>query len=336
MKVEFTFLFSIAVSSFVPTASFPGSTLSGSTSGPDPDSMSLSSISSPQLHETIASVAERLDALRCALKDAYAVLHMAYFSMQIKFTKGVGKKERVETRTPRQLSILYSHAIKQASSSLTPLVILRAGLAATRLYFRKFKRAVGLFVLNRPMGLNAGQLSILRELVKTNLKLKNTMGEQLDLLSAELPSIHESPAPQKQRSSDSLIVSRKPKGRQLSVKELEELSASDIDEETAKEGFIDEDGEVTYYIIDKIVKYEPKRGYYVKWEGYGDAHNTWQSPDSMPVVMKEEMRAARDRYSGPVSTGQSWTRSVVLPGSPLGRAMKVTFRLSSSGEEPSS
>ena len=88
----------------------------------------------------------------------------------------------------------------------------------------------------------------------------------------------------------------KPKGRQLSIKELEELSASDIDEETAKEGFIDEDGEVTY-IIDKIIKYEPKRGYYVKWKGYGDGDNTWQSPDSMPVDMREEMKAARDRYS---------------------------------------
>ena len=81
------------------------------------------------------------------------------------------------------------------------------------------------------------------------------------------------------------------------IRSLRELEAeSSIDESEAKEGFLDEKSGEIIYLIERIIKYEPQRGYLVHWQGYGRADRTWQSPKDMPAIFGPEMKQARERF----------------------------------------
>ena len=71
---------------------------------------------------------------------------------------------------------------------------------------------------------------------------------------------------------------------------------SEIDEMEAKEGFIDERSGETIYLIKRVIKYEPKYGYFVDWEGFDETQRSWQAPKDMPLAFADEMREARLRY----------------------------------------
>jgi len=77
------------------------------------------------------------------------------------------------------------------------------------------------------------------------------------------------------------------------LKELE--NESDIDEEMAQAGFADESGE-TVYLIEKVIRYDPKMGYFVHWQGFGKKDRTWQAPEDMPEAFTREMKRAREKY----------------------------------------
>ena len=51
-----------------------------------------------------------------------------------------------------------------------------------------------------------------------------------------------------------------------------------------------------YFIIERVIKYDPALGYLVKWSGYPDDANSWQRPSDMPSAFRREMKRARDRF----------------------------------------
>ena len=69
--------------------------------------------------------------------------------------------------------------------------------------------------------------------------------------------------------------------------------SSDVD---LREGVVDKKtGERKYY-IEKIIKYEPGRGYFVHWKGFTKADRTWQLEKDMPECWAKKMKSARERY----------------------------------------
>lgn len=80
----------------------------------------------------------------------------------------------------------------------------------------------------------------------------------------------------------------------LTLKELE--NESDVDDNDALEGFLDEHSGEKVYLIDKVIKYDPKYGYFVHWQGYPKSERSWQLPEDMPSAFAKEMALARSRY----------------------------------------
>lgn len=64
------------------------------------------------------------------------------------------------------------------------------------------------------------------------------------------------------------------------------------------------------YIIDKVIRYEPSKGYLVKWSGFGDKYNSWQKPRDMPVALHPDMKAVKKVYDASAKL----LRSRVQPG----------------------
>jgi len=50
-----------------------------------------------------------------------------------------------------------------------------------------------------------------------------------------------------------------------------------------------------YYEIESIIRYEPNKGYLVRWKNFDSAHDSWQLPRDMPAAFRKEMRIARGR-----------------------------------------
>ena len=94
--------------------------------------------------------------------------------------------------------------------------------------------------------------------------------------------------------SDTHIPSSSSKRSALTLKELEK--ESDIDDADALRGFIDEKSGEHVYLIEKVIKYEPKYGYFVHWQGYSKSERSWQLPDDMPAAFAKEMSKARKKY----------------------------------------
>ena len=52
-----------------------------------------------------------------------------------------------------------------------------------------------------------------------------------------------------------------------------------------------------YFIIEKIIEYDPARGYLVNWSNYPEEDNSWQKPSDMPSsAFRKEMKRARDKF----------------------------------------
>ena len=78
------------------------------------------------------------------------------------------------------------------------------------------------------------------------------------------------------------------------LKELYE-GESDLDDQEIRQGFVDDEGE-DFYIIEKVIRYHPEKGYFVHWKGYPKSERTWQHPEDMPAGFLKEMKKARERY----------------------------------------
>ena len=93
-------------------------------------------------------------------------------------------------------------------------------------------------------------------------------------------------------SSGSKQISNSPPKK--SLKELYE-GDSDLDDTEIRQGFMDDQGE-EFYIIEKVLRYHPDKGYFVHWKGYPKSERTWQNPGDMPSGFLKEMKRARERY----------------------------------------
>lgn len=62
-----------------------------------------------------------------------------------------------------------------------------------------------------------------------------------------------------------------------------------------------------YFEIEKILRYDPRQGYFVKWLNYSDEHNSWQRASDMPPSFRRQMASARSQFfakrSDPTSGG---------------------------------
>lgn len=70
------------------------------------------------------------------------------------------------------------------------------------------------------------------------------------------------------------------------------------------EGFIDEEG-FRVFIIRKVLKYKPAKGYLIDWLGFGPKDRTWNLPKDMPKHDKEiqtQMRSLRIKYKKQLAT----------------------------------
>jgi hypothetical protein len=54
-----------------------------------------------------------------------------------------------------------------------------------------------------------------------------------------------------------------------------------------------DDGE--YFEIEKILDFDPEKGYLVKWKDYPPSFNSWQKASDMPIVFRKEMAKIRRR-----------------------------------------
>ena len=55
-----------------------------------------------------------------------------------------------------------------------------------------------------------------------------------------------------------------------------------------------------YYIIEKVLDFDPQRGYLVKWANFPSSSNSWQKATDMPAAFRKEMakvRAQRKHFS---------------------------------------
>jgi hypothetical protein len=91
-------------------------------------------------------------------------------------------------------------------------------------------------------------------------------------------------------------------------------------------------GRTNQYVIEQVLRYDPRRGYFVKWKGYHESENSWQLPQDMPSGVVGEMGEVRQQYEdlfhspdinynnmpaiedlGVIqSTGRSWARIASL------------------------
>jgi hypothetical protein len=60
------------------------------------------------------------------------------------------------------------------------------------------------------------------------------------------------------------------------------------------------------YEIERILSYDPSKGYLVVWKGFPESESSWQIARQMPPAFKEEMRSIRQMYedNGRGSTGK--------------------------------
>jgi hypothetical protein len=106
-------------------------------------------------------------------------------------------------------------------------------------------------------------------------------------------------------SSVESVPAKKQRTRKSSTgpKTLKELDAkSDVSETEAKQGFIDEETGDKYYIVEKVIAYNPAQGYLVHWQGFPKSERTWQIPEDMPEGFVGEMELARAKYYSKSST----------------------------------
>jgi hypothetical protein len=80
----------------------------------------------------------------------------------------------------------------------------------------------------------------------------------------------------------------------MTIQELAQVT--DIDDDEARKGFIDDRTGEKVYLIDWVVKYEPSNGYLVHWKGFRSSDRTWVSEKDMPPGFAKEMKKARERY----------------------------------------
>ena len=48
-----------------------------------------------------------------------------------------------------------------------------------------------------------------------------------------------------------------------------------------------------YYVIEKILDYNPERSYLVQWQGYPSSYNSWQRSSDTPSAFRNEMARIR-------------------------------------------
>ena len=99
-------------------------------------------------------------------------------------------------------------------------------------------------------------------------------------------------SPRKGTASTSVERQEKQK-RSLRERSPSSPSTPSVD---VREGKIDKKTGERLYYIEKIIKYEPGRGYYVHWKGYTKADRTWQDEKDMPKCWAKKMKASRERY----------------------------------------
>lgn len=51
------------------------------------------------------------------------------------------------------------------------------------------------------------------------------------------------------------------------------------------------------WIISEVISYDPKKGYFVSWNGCDESANSWQAERDMPDGCREDMRLAREKYN---------------------------------------
>jgi hypothetical protein len=105
--------------------------------------------------------------------------------------------------------------------------------------------------------------------------------------------------PRMKKVSSSADNKPKPVTPKKTIQEVAE--DTDIDDEVAAQGFIDESTGEQVYLIEKIIKYEPGYGYFVHWQGYPKSDRSWQLERDMPPGFAKEMKRARDRYKESLS-----------------------------------
>lgn len=64
----------------------------------------------------------------------------------------------------------------------------------------------------------------------------------------------------------------------------------------AHAGYLDSEGRLVY-LIDRVIRYSPQKGYYVSWHGW-PGQNTWQKPSDMPLdpEIRAQMKKVRNVY----------------------------------------
>lgn len=80
----------------------------------------------------------------------------------------------------------------------------------------------------------------------------------------------------------------------LTVEDLNERE-SELSDEDLADGLVDADGE-RVWIIEKVLQYDPNKGYYVHWKGCREDERSWQRREDMPAGCSEEMKAVRQKY----------------------------------------
>jgi hypothetical protein len=98
----------------------------------------------------------------------------------------------------------------------------------------------------------------------------------------------------RKRKADTPVKEPTPPEALKTIQEVADLT--DIDEQEAKKGLIDTNTGEILYLIERIVKYEPRYGYLVRWQGYPPSADSWQHEKDMPPGFTKEMKAARKRY----------------------------------------
>ena len=73
------------------------------------------------------------------------------------------------------------------------------------------------------------------------------------------------------------------------------------------------------YVIEKIIDYHPRKGFFVHWRGFPDSERTWQKPSDMPLIFRSEMdelkRAHRENFNTVTKPAVGSTAEQAVPSS---------------------
>ena len=98
-------------------------------------------------------------------------------------------------------------------------------------------------------------------------------------------------------SDDSSLRTPKRARQSVGARTLKDLGhVSEVSDTEVQEGFLDEKSGEKVYLISKVIKYEPRHGYFVHWQGFPKSERSWQAPGDMPAGFAKEMAHARQRY----------------------------------------